>query len=272
VVVSQLLRGIERDGAEAYMIGVYGGLIAVAEVCFSFLDPVAGTIIYAVTLLVMLTDAVTRGPRSGVDDGVQLDATRAVVALAFLPVVRLVSIMAPLGAGSTAGKQLLVAALLLVAVGWGAWGLALPLPSLRPTFGALEIGVVASAVPLLLVAHYVIAPGSLADSTRWTQLALAGIAACAAAVVEELIFRGFIQRAFSRLYGSGLAPLLATSVYLIAYVGVRPALLIPYAVILGVLFGWIVERSNSLFGVTLSHSVVNVGLFVVLPSARHVSG
>lgn len=273
MVGSQFLRGLQRDSVAGYAIPLYGGLIAVAELCFSFLDSVAGAALYAVILLVMLTDTAARGIRTGLGNGAaQVDETRAIVALAFLPVVRLVSITAPAAAASPAGQHLIVALLLLASVGWGVWGVGLPLASLRPRSEVRQVAVVALAAPLMLIAHYVVRPASLSDGTRWTQLAVAAVAVCAAAVVEELIFRGFIQQAFAGLYGSAVAPLLATAVYAIAYIGVRPSLLIPYAVVIGLLFGWIVERSHSLFGVTVSHSLVNIGVLVVLPSSRHVSG
>jgi membrane protease YdiL (CAAX protease family) len=265
--------GVDRD---VRVIVAYIALIAVAEVCIAFVSPLAGTVVYALLVLAMLTHSTARlaPQRSGswrrdvaAVESRRLDLTNAITALALLPILRLVSLTAPVGAGTQAGQYLLVGGVLLTAIAWAAWSLPLPTASLRPRFPALQVGVVWLGVPLVLAAYFAIRPDSVADGTSWTHLAAAALAVCLVAVVEELIFRGFIQTAFARLYGPIAAPLCATAVYLILYLGARPWSMVIYAAVIGLLFGWLVQRTQSLVGVTVSHSVVNVGFFVFLPLA-----
>jgi membrane protease YdiL (CAAX protease family) len=265
----QFVQPFERVGREAYALGAYIGFIAVAEGCIAFVSPFGGTIVYSLLLVVMLTHSVGRfAPEDarGVDS-YKLDSTTAIHALAFLPVLRLVSVTAPVGGGSAAGRYLLVSGILLAAIGWGVWVVRLPIPSLRPQDAALEIRVVGLAVPLMFAAYFVIRPDSFAAGSRWTQLGAAALAAGLAAIVEELIFRGIIQSAFARLYGGAAAPVCATALYVVSYLGARPLIMIVYAGVLGLLFGWIVQRTRSLLGVVVSHALLNVGLFVLLPQA-----
>jgi uncharacterized protein len=264
----QVAQPIERVGREAYALGAYVGFIAAAEGCIAFVSPFVGTVVYSLLLIVMLTHSVTRfAPEEarGVDS-YKLDSTNAIVALAFLPVLRLVSVTAPVGGGSAAARHLLVGGILLTAIAWAVWVVRLPIASLRPQYPALEIGVVGLAVPLIFAAYFAIRPDSFAEGSRWTQLGAAALAAALAAIVEELIFRGFIQSAFARLYGAAAAPFCATALYVIAYLGARPIMIV-YAGVLGLLFGWVVQRTRSLLGVIVSHALLNVGLFALLPHA-----
>jgi uncharacterized protein len=272
----QLAHPVERVGREAFAIGAYIGFMAAAEACIAFVSPLAGTIVYSLLLIVMLTHSVARlapADARGVDS-YKLDSTNAIVALAFLPVLRLVSVTAPVGGGSAAAQYLLVGGILLAAIAWAVWVVRLPVASLRSQYPTLEVGVVALAVPLMFAAYFAIRPDSFAEGSRFTQLGAAALAAGLAAIVEELIFRGFIQSAFARLYGGAAAPLCATALYVISYLGARPLIMIVYAGVLGLLFGRVVQRTRSLLGVIVSHALLNVGLFVLLPhamSSAHVT-
>jgi membrane protease YdiL (CAAX protease family) len=252
------------------VVAAYIALIAVAEASVAFGNPLIGAIVYSILLVVMLTHcavrlAAERGPGEE-QRKPKPDPAHAVAALAFLPVIRLVSMSVPVGGSSEASQSLVVGASLLAAIVWAAWGVRLPASRLRPRFPASDLLVVCLAPPLAYDAYVVLRPASLAEGAQWTQLGTAALAVALAAVVEELVFRGFIQTAFFRLYGSS-APLWATAVYVISYLGVRPMGMIALAALLGLLFGWLVQRSGSLLGVTVSHALVNIGLFVLLPHA-----
>jgi membrane protease YdiL (CAAX protease family) len=255
------------------IVGVYIALIAMAEGCIAFVSPLVGTIAYSLLLIVMLTHSVIRlAPEENRRAETRgLDSIHAVLALAFLPVLRLVSMSAPVGGGSETAQYLIVGGILLAAIVWAAWGVRLPGASFRPRFPALEFGVVSLGVPLVFCAYFAIRPASVGEGTRWTQLGAAALAVSLAAIVEELIFRGFIQSAFARLYGPVAAPLYGTAVYVISYLGVRPVSMIVFAGVLGLVFSRLVQRTQSVLGVTLSHSFVNVELFVLMPHAASSS-
>lgn len=262
-------REVTIVGSHNVLIAAYVVLITAAEACVVFLSAVAGAVCYSILLVAMLTHcAVGLAPS---DDrpstGERFDPVHAVAALAFVPILRLVSLSASVGGGTETSRYLIVGGALLAGVAWGAWGVRLPGLRLRPRYPAIESAVALLGFPLAFGAYRFVRPESVAAGTHWFQLAAAALAVGLAAVVEELIFRGFIQTAFARWHGPRLAPLLSAGVYIVAYLGVRPVQMIALSGILGLLFGWIVERSRSLLGVTVSHVIVNVGLFVLLPYA-----
>jgi membrane protease YdiL (CAAX protease family) len=260
--------GDVRLGRELTVIGGSVAWIAAAEACIAFASPLVGATAYALLLVVMLTYAAVALPASEEahsEGGRSVDCAQAIAALALVPVLRLVSLTAPVGAGSEAEQYLLVGAVMASAIGWATWGARLPATSLTPRFGAVELWIASLSVPLALGAYFAIRPASIGEGTRSTQLATAALAVALAAVVEELIFRGFVQSALARLYGPVAAPLLATVIYVVSYLGVRPSSMIVLAGVQGLLFGWLVQRTRSLVGITMCHALVNIGLFVVLP-------
>lgn len=82
--------------------------------------------------------------------------------------------------------------------------------------------------------------------------------------VEEFIFRGVLQHAAVQAFGSwGIVyvSLLFAIVHLIH----NSILDLVYVFIIALLFGWAVKRTGSLLGVTLSHGIANIVLFLVMP-------
>ena len=264
----QMPRFLGRDGRrDPWIVALYIALIGFAESCVSFLSPIVGTAAYGVLLIAALTHAILRQVPAEPNGTItrRLAVPDALTALSFLPVVRLVSLTAPVGAASDAGRSLLVAVIVLTAIAWAVWGLRLPGTSMQPRVPILEFGIASLAVPLGIGAYFATRPAPLADRDGWTQLVVAALAVVLVAFVEEIVFRGFVQTSFMPLYGTLAAPVLATAVYAIFYLGVRPAGLIAYAAILGLLFGSIVRRSQSLAAPIVAHSLANVTLFVLLP-------
>jgi len=129
---------------------------------------------------------------------------------------------------------------------------------------ALELAVGFLAFPLAIVGYFILRPES--TSSSWTRLVASGVAVSLAALVEEAIYRGFILTALARVYAWS-APLWSSAVYVVSYLGVRPAGIIALALVTGLLFSWAVTHTKSLLGVTLGHSLLNVYLFVVLPAS-----
>jgi len=84
--------------------------------------------------------------------------------------------------------------------------------------------------------------------------------------VEELIFRGVIQRALTEIVG-GLAGLYVAALYAMLNMGYQSALNLLFVFAASLFFSWIVARTHNLLGVALAHGLANLGLFLVWPFA-----
>ncbi len=87
-----------------------------------------------------------------------------------------------------------------------------------------------------------------------------------APVVEETFFRGFLFAGFRQKYGWVWAALLSSAAFAIAHL--EPAALVP-TFVLGFIFSYLYQKSNSIFPGMLMHFLVNgVGFLALLALTR----
>jgi hypothetical protein len=83
-------------------------------------------------------------------------------------------------------------------------------------------------------------------------------------LLEEFIFRGLIQRsALENLGRRGL--LYGAALFAVLHLGYRSALDVIFVFGVALFFGWVVVRTGSILGVTLSHGLTNVALYLFIP-------
>ncbi len=88
---------------------------------------------------------------------------------------------------------------------------------------------------------------------------------------EELVFRGLLQTVSSNMLGVRTGIVYVSVLFAILHVSYvqgiwhRTVLDIPVVFLIALLFSWVVKRTGSLLGVTLSHGLTNIGLFLIIP-------
>jgi len=86
----------------------------------------------------------------------------------------------------------------------------------------------------------------------------------ATGLAEEFVFRGVLQKVSMDVLGSrGLA--LVTVIFAVLHVGYRSVADVIFVFGVALMFGWVVESTRSLLGVTLAHGLTNVVLFLIMP-------
>ena len=84
--------------------------------------------------------------------------------------------------------------------------------------------------------------------------------------VEEFVFRGVVQRASIGALGKWGLPYVAlvlAVLHLIHY-STNPWD-IPLVFVIALFFGWVVNKTGSLLGVTLAHGITNITLYLIIP-------
>ncbi len=131
----------------------------------------------------------------------------------------------------------------------------------------LQIGVALTGFIFGMAEYYLLRPEPLIPELTWAKVVLpAFVLLAGTGFVEEFMFRGVIQRAsMIALGGRGLpyVALLFASLHLIHY-SANPWD-IPFVFLVGLFFGWTVNKTGSLLGVTLSHGITNVILYLIMP-------
>jgi membrane protease YdiL (CAAX protease family) len=82
--------------------------------------------------------------------------------------------------------------------------------------------------------------------------------------VEELIFRGVLQRAAVKSFNK-LGIVYVSSVFAVLHIGFLSIVDVAFVFVVALSFGWLVNKTGSLLGVTLAHGTTNIMLFIIAP-------
>lgn len=237
----------------------YGAAIVVAEALLVSFGPVPSVLVHALVLIALVHHWAFVSPAG---------APAALLALALLPLARILSVTMPVEGVPVLYQYAIVGAPLLLGVGF----VASIVPAaeiserLRTWSWRREVPVALSGLPLGGAAFLLLEPEAPVERTTWANL-LAGslILLAFTGFLEELLFRGLLQTSLVELFGSS-GILLSALLFAAAYLGTRSPVAVAFAAVLGVLFGWIVERTGSLLGVALAHGLLSVGALLVWPT------
>lgn len=244
---------------------IYLAAIGLAEAITNLYDARIGLGLHAAILWLLLVQAARAEKR--VRRGLLL-------ALALAPLTRLVSLAMPLQRFqpmyryAIAGAPLFVAVYLAARVS-GLQGGMLGL-NVRRLFNGRRLRFQAlvglSGVPLGYLEYHLLGSsppiGDLYTGSIWLQ---ALIVLVFSGLLEELIYRGLVQYSAVRALGVGGIYYAAAlgAVMSIGYQSPANTLLV---FLVGVYFGWVVQRSGSMLGAGLAHGLANVALLVVMPA------
>ena len=238
----------------AYLLG-----IAAAELVTTLINPQLGLAIHGILLVVIFLHG------SLLAQGAE---RKFLLTLTLAPLIRLLSLSMPLFKFEFVtwymiiGVPLLAAALVVMRLtGYKAkevglaWGTRLP----------LQVAVALSGIGLGYLEYQILQPVPLADSLSLEQIWMpALILAIFTGFLEELIFRGLMQRA-SIVVLNKLSFVYVSLLFAVLHIGYKSITDFVFVFLVGLFFSVVVKRTNSILGVTLAHSLTNITLFLIFP-------
>jgi membrane protease YdiL (CAAX protease family) len=253
----------------AYALHGYALLIVGAEIVGASVGVVPGALCDALIILILLNHALiaARAWRDPADEAAALRGVEALAILALLPLLRLLSLAMPIPAAPRLAWYPLIGLPLLVAAGLTVRLLRLPAEAigLAPRPRLPQAGIALSGIPLGLAGFLLFRPAPPLDHLDWRAVLIAApILIVFTGFTEEFIFRGLVQPALRRALG---APGLMWSAVLFAgaYLGNYSPGYVLFIAIVGLYFGWCVERTGSIWGVALAHAGLTTGMLLVFP-------
>ena len=244
-------------------------VITVAEAFLHFAESALGVVCHVILLVALIAQPLRVTERH---------SRLFLLSLAIVPLSRIISLVAwgILSAFNVEGSLaftafvnplLLVAAVAtMLVLGLRARGVGLalgkPLPQLLVGLTGIIFG---------LALYYVAKPEPLVPELDWGKIIMAASAILIGAVQEELIFRGILQRTSMAVFG--LRGLVYVSlVFALMHFGDisgmnLSVISIPLIFGIALFYSWVVKRTGSLLGVTLSHFIINIIFFLVAPLA-----
>ena len=140
---------------------------------------------------------------------------------------------------------------------------ALALPRLKHL--PLELATILFAIPFGIMEYYVLKPGILVEPSFEALLVPALIMIACTGFLEELGFRGLMQYHATRTMGfSGI--ILVSVLFGVLHIGNLTIFDVLLAGSVGFIFSLVVRKTGSLYGVSISHGVINIVLFLIAPS------
>lgn len=84
-------------------------------------------------------------------------------------------------------------------------------------------------------------------------------------LAEELLFRGIIQRNAENMFGGAFGLLYASLLFTALHIGWHSFLDLVFVFIVSMFYGYVFQKTGSIFGITLAHGISNSVLFLVMP-------
>lgn len=135
----------------------------------------------------------------------------------------------------------------------------------RTTLVALPLAIPLSAA-LGAVEYAILEPEALIPAWSATELLVITVVMVGfVGLVEELLFRAVLQRALADRLGLWPGILLASGIFGLMHSGYQLPAELGFAASIGVLFGYVYHRTDSVALVAIMHGVLNVFLFAVIP-------
>ncbi len=252
---------------EAMLAVLYLLAITGAEVFTNFFSLVGGVICHAILLAALIVHSSLAAESA---------SRKLLLALCLAPLTRILSLSMPLARFSPIYWYLIIYPPLFLA----AW-----VAMRRLNFTARETGLTAQRLPWQLAValtgiifgvgeYLILRPEPLISGLYWAEVLLpAFVLLAGTGFVEEFVFRGVVQRASMEALGRWGLPYVAlvfAVLHLIHY-STNPWD-IPFVFAIALFFGWVVNKTGSLLGVTLAHGITNILLYLIIPLLLSASG
>lgn len=238
---------------------VYLLAITIAEVITVTIEPMWGAVCHIIVLVAVIVHSAITNKKA---------YQQLLLSLALVPLVRIVSLSMPLVNIPQIWWYPIIYAPLLVAAFVVVRTLGYRLEQIGLNFKLIPIQLAVALTGLVfgVIEYFVLRAEAEATfpMLQETWLLSAFLLLACTGFVEEFMFRGVLQRSAVEVFGSwGIVyvSLLFAIVHLIH----RSVIDLALVFMIALFFGWVVKKTGSLLGVTLSHGITNILLYLVLP-------
>ncbi len=192
-----------------------------------------------------------------------------VLSLALVPLVRIISLSMPLANIPQAYWYpviyipLIVAAVVVTRIlGYKAGDVGL---NLKFRLLPIQLAVASSGFLLGVAEYFILLPQPMVSEFTWQAIWLpALILLVCIGFGEEFIFRGVLQRTALEAF-SWWGIVYVSLLFAILHMGFLSWIDVVFVFVVALFFGWVVKKTGSLFGVTLSHGLTNIILYLIAP-------
>jgi len=247
--------------SELKVFTLYLILIAAAEAVTCFIDPGYGLLTHSAILLSLLTLSALWHESN--------PASNLYLSLSLAPLIRILSLSLPLtyfpryAWYSVASIPVFAATLVAMRV----QGIRLTDAGVAFKKPLAQAGIALTGIPFGAIEYLILRPEPLASGLTFRELILLAIALVfSTGFVEELVFRGVLQKTAVEALGEKTGILGITAVFATLHIGWLNPLDVLFVFSIGLFFAFMTLKTGSIVGVSLSHGITNVVLFLLMPA------
>jgi membrane protease YdiL (CAAX protease family) len=241
-------------------------LIVIAETVTSFINPSYGLFIHSMLLVSLFTLSAFWHKTK--------NASNLFLCLSIAPLIRIFSLSLPLQYFPTYAWYLVAAIPMLMAAITVIRLQGLSLTDVGITFKKpiIQLTVMLTGIPFGILEYFILKPNPLAVSLSTINFILLAIGfIIATGFVEELVFRGVFLNNAVKVLGGKIGLISVTAVFAALHIGWLSIFDVIFVFTIGLFFGVLTLKTGSIAGVSLSHGLTNVFLFLVMPSINLIS-
>ncbi len=237
-------------------------LITCAEL-LTIYDAKAGIALHAVILFALLL-------HSALKYDTDKNLSRFLMALVLAPLIRILSLSMPFVQFSRLSWFMLISISIFIAIFTCMWlqelrpeDIGLFTPHLRNM--PIEAGVILLAIPFGILEYQIWKPAYLPGLEVTSFITSSLIFIVCTGFVEELVFRGLLQYNAIRLMSKWSGNLFVSTIFGVLHVGNLALLNCLLAFSVGFIYSMVREKTGSIYGISVSHGIMNTILFLVAP-------
>lgn len=197
--------------------------------------------------------------------------SRFLMILVLAPLIRMLSLSMPLAHFSRLSWFLLISIPTFIAIFTCMWlqalrpiNVGLSLPSLQNT--PIEAGVILLAIPFGIAEYQILKPSPLLELEAANLITASLIFMVCTGFVEELVFRGLIQYNAIQLMRKWWGIIFISALFAVLHIGNLSLLDCLLAFSAGFIYSVVREKTGSVYGISVSHGIMNIILFLVAPA------
>jgi len=130
----------------------------------------------------------------------------------------------------------------------------------------IQLGVALAGIAIGWLEYFILTPAPLSTALSLQAIWLpALILLICSGFLEELLFRGLLQSAAIPVIGRWPALFFISTLFAVLHIGYASVIDVLFVFAVGLSFALVVERTRSIFGVTLAHAIANISLYLIFP-------
>ena len=242
--------------AIAYLLAIVG-----AEVVTIFVQPMWGIVFHIAILVTAIL-------HSALGRRLSFRHRQLVFSLALAPLVRIISLSMPLANipqlwwypiiyGPLAAATMMVVRTL---------GYKREQIGLNVKWSPVQLAVALTGLVFGVAEYFVLKPEAMVAELSLQEVWLPALMfLVCVGFVEELMFRGVLQRTAVEAFGGKWGIVYVSLLFAVLHMGFLSWVDVVLVFVIALFFGWIVKKTGTLFGVTLSHGITNTLMYLVVP-------